>query len=131
MAAITVNRNKLLGTLSQGLQGFAADADTLFTQAIESPVYEWPGETRRRNGSTVGSPRDIVDLGDFRDSQSYKLNGPTSLTYTWSAEHSVYVFLGFTSRNGTSYPGRNPVLQAMADRDFAQLMADNLRRYAR
>lgn len=52
---------------------FRAAANQLnqaFTDAIESEIWEWPRSTDRRNGETVSSPRDIVDRGELRDSQS-------------------------------------------------------------
>lgn len=43
--------------------------DDLLREAIESDIYYWGGTTFRQNGDVVGSPRDIVDTGNLRDSQ--------------------------------------------------------------
>lgn len=44
-----------------------------FKQSIEAEIYSWDNETKRKNGMIVGSPRDIVDIGDLRDSQTMEL----------------------------------------------------------
>ena len=37
-------------------------AEEDFRREIESKKWDWPNETKRRNKTSVGSPRDIVDL---------------------------------------------------------------------
>lgn len=44
--------------------------DRKLTGAIEGDYYAWPRRTRRRNKTVVYSPRNIVDIGKLRDSQS-------------------------------------------------------------
>lgn len=44
--------------------------DGALKDAIEAPVYRWPRITRRSTGEVVTSPRNIVDTGELRDSQS-------------------------------------------------------------
>lgn len=39
-----------------------------FTNTIESPVFFYPTTTYRKNGEVVTSPRNVVDMGDLRDS---------------------------------------------------------------
>lgn len=50
---------------------FKSTAETLgneFTKTIESPVFFYPTTTYRMNGEVVTSPRNVVDMGDLRDS---------------------------------------------------------------
>lgn len=35
---------------------------------MEQPVYEWNRVTTRKNKTVVSSPRDIIDMGELRDS---------------------------------------------------------------
>lgn len=42
-------------------------------EIIETPMWEWPRETVRQNGTVVGSPRDIVDMGELRDSYTMEI----------------------------------------------------------
>ncbi len=54
------------------LRAWIATAERLdgeFRAAIEAEVYGWDRETVRSGGETVGSPRDIVDTGELRESQ--------------------------------------------------------------
>jgi hypothetical protein len=44
--------------------------DGALRDAIDAPVYRWPRKTRRSTGEVVTSPRNIVDTGELRDSQS-------------------------------------------------------------
>lgn len=39
-------------------------------RAMTDDRWDWPNTTHRRNGSVVGSPRDIVDTGDLYRSRS-------------------------------------------------------------
>jgi hypothetical protein len=41
-----------------------------FTDAIVSPIWDWPRLTVRSDGSIASSPRDAVDEAELRDSQS-------------------------------------------------------------
>ena len=42
-------------------------------EIIETQMWEWPRKTVRQNGSVVGSPRDIVDTGELRDSYTIEV----------------------------------------------------------
>lgn len=59
--------------IHQAWEMFASKMNTLFREQIESPVYDWYGTTVRRSGEIVDSPRNIVDLGNLRDSQRWEL----------------------------------------------------------
>jgi len=55
--------------------------------------WSWDGETRRKNGEVVDSPRDIYDLGDLYESgvKSFKLNrtsNGTEANWHWDATNS-------------------------------------------
>lgn len=46
-----------------------------FQESIESDVWFWPSTTIRSTGEVVDSPRNIVDTGSLRDSQSIEFFG--------------------------------------------------------
>jgi hypothetical protein len=50
-------------------EGFGEKAQEI----IETQMWEWPRETVRQNGTVAGSPRDIVDTGELRDSYSIEV----------------------------------------------------------
>jgi hypothetical protein len=42
---------------------------------LEDDRWQWPRPTVRRNGSTVTSPRNIVDMGELKDSYQVQYEG--------------------------------------------------------
>jgi hypothetical protein len=75
-------------------------------QASFNPsAWNWPRETKRRVGS-VGSPRNIVDIGTLRQSFAYSSPNPYALEARWSADYATAVHEGARLRNGTILPAR-------------------------
>lgn len=64
---------QISGSLDGAFRLLANRLDDAFRLAIESPIWDWPRSTKRSNGETVFTPRDIVDQGTLRDSQSFRL----------------------------------------------------------
>jgi hypothetical protein len=50
------------------LRDTAIDLKDAFTETISSPIFYYDTTTYRQNGTVVTSPRDVVDMGDLRDS---------------------------------------------------------------
>ncbi|MEM9214058.1 MAG: hypothetical protein AAGD25_06890 [Cyanobacteria bacterium P01_F01_bin.150] len=63
------------GDIRQTFINFAFSLGFAFQEAIEAPIWDWPGRTVRSDGSVVSSPRDIVDKGTLRDSQTIDITG--------------------------------------------------------
>lgn len=59
--------------VDKAFEDTALDLFGLFREAIEDPIWEWPRITHRRSGEVAGSPRNIVDLGNLRDSQRMRI----------------------------------------------------------
>jgi len=97
------------GEMNQMLQKIARGTFTeLFGryQASFNPsAWPWPRETRRRVG-TVGSPRNIVDIGTLRQSGTYGFPDPFTMEASWSANYATAVHEGARLRNGTILPAR-------------------------
>lgn len=82
----------------QLVEAFAAWAeedinDAYWDDQFKADIWPYPNETRRKNGETVGSPRDIYDLGALydsgRESFSVNLGGISpSASWTWDATNS-------------------------------------------
>lgn len=62
------------GSVVSAFEAMAHDLNQGFRDAIESPIWDWPRATIRSDGSVVTSPRDILDTGALRDSQSFTLS---------------------------------------------------------
>jgi hypothetical protein len=120
MARVTQwNADKLLRRVPLILTNYGIKVTPLLQESIKAEVYEWPTTTRRKNGETVGSPRNIVDTGELLRSQSAPKVQDNRLTITWGAPYSGEVlrggFLVGTLRNAYIAPGRDwitPVLRA-------------------
>lgn len=64
-----------------------------FQQSFTAKAWDWPGETRRTAG-TAGSPRNIIDTGNLRQSGSYQMAGPFRAIFRWSANYATAVHEG-------------------------------------
>lgn len=77
--------------------------------AFDSAVYFWDRDTIRSDGSVAGSPRDIVDTGALKDSQTpARQITLTRYQIAWTVPYAVLVLLGGVNRSdGSVTPGRN------------------------
>lgn len=65
-AKADVNRGML-----RGMKYVEQDLGAALDLAIESPSWAWPRQTERKNGSTAGTVRDIVDTGRLKKSREF------------------------------------------------------------
>ena len=80
--------NKLVNAFAAWAQEDINDA--YWDDQFKADIWSYPDETKRKNGETVGSPRDIYDLGALydsgRESFSVNLGGIVpSVSWTWDA----------------------------------------------
>jgi hypothetical protein len=99
-----------------------------FKTELETERYGWPRATRRRNKTTVTSPRDIVDLGGLRRSQERIRSSATQLTYRWNAPYAALVLTGYETSRGTIVPGRDWIKPALDAIPLDRFFADQWRR---
>jgi hypothetical protein len=64
-----------------------------FQEAIGSKVWQWPRETTRSNGRSVGSPRTIVDTGALRQSNVFAVSN-YSAVFRWTVDYASFVHEG-------------------------------------
>jgi hypothetical protein len=106
-----------------------------FKEEIKATQFSWTERpTKRRNGDTVTSPRDIVDTGDFLSSQFRRQEAPLSLrlTYTWGGRgtgvnYAGYILTGIPAKN---YLGRDWIKPVFTDHPLDRFFATNWRRLA-
>jgi hypothetical protein len=86
---------------------------------IEDTKWNWPRETVRKNGSVVGSPRDIVDTGELKNSQFIEDNSDTYKVVGYASDHAALVHEGYqVERNDgtvTDVPARPFIDTAVED----------------
>ena len=102
--------------------------DRQFTEEIQTVEWGWPGVTKRKNGETVYSPRDIVDLGDLMRSQRNQKIDNFTWRWTWDVEYSSVVHNGAVLKQGGNYPARPWTKTAIRVIDPDKIISDTLRR---
>jgi hypothetical protein len=120
---ITAFRSEeLIRRVPKILTDYGKALDQQLKEEIKTEQFSWPGETRRRNGSTVTSPRDIVDTGAFLRSQRRRRINLTTIRFDWGGSGGVTyagaIYQGIPSRK---YPARDwikPALDALPIGEF-------------
>lgn len=86
---------------------------------IEDTKWTWPRETVRKNGTVVGSPRDIVDKGELKNSQFIEDVSDVYKIVGYTADHAALVHEGYQiERNDgtvTDVPARPFIDTAIED----------------
>lgn len=90
----------------KALKEVVPELDRQFTEEIQTVKWGWPRETDRKNGSTVTSPRDIVDMGDLMRSQQNRKINDFHHRWVWDVEYSSVVHDGATLKGGGQMPAR-------------------------
>jgi hypothetical protein len=101
-----VNPGRIVAALSHAFEKWATeDIDDAHwdDQFRDMDRWDWSGETRRKNGEVVDSPRDIYDLGALYRSKEYTIIQTTNRAqakWRWTAtnssgqEYAYYVHYG-------------------------------------
>lgn len=104
------NRLETLEGINQRTFQRAMDwADVNFDQQIASAQWDWKGpngKTRRKNGTVVAEPRDIVDMGTLLQSKQRNDVNSSVTEFEWTARHAEAVHDGAQLKNGGENPAR-------------------------
>lgn len=128
------NANQLKLRVPQILGKYQTVLDQQLKTEIQSPQFSWPRQTKRKNNSTVSTPRDIVDLGGFLRSQRRSFDGRTTITFTWDAKsksgfaYAPLILTGYTTSKGTLVPGRNWIKPALENAPLDAFFAEQWRK---
>jgi hypothetical protein len=118
LAKVKINKRKI----DSGVQRAFMDAALIVHRNIVMVISE--------PGAFEGFDGDIVDTGNLRaNQQPPEIRGNTAI-FRNTAEYAIYVYLGYTFRNGSSQPGR-PWMKLGLERSgfdaaFAQLLKAGL-----
>jgi hypothetical protein len=113
--------------VGNALAGTVQEFEGALTDAINSAVYFWPGETIRSTGEVAKSIRNIVDTGEFRDSQRATQISLKRWEISWEVAYAVVILLGFQGVAGNSQPGRDWISYALGNIDLAKVFSEELR----
>lgn len=81
--------------MHKAFQAVAREAFASMQQSFTAEAWDWPGETERGGGAVAGSPRNLIDTGNLRQSGFYEFTSPTSARFTWSANYAGAVHEGY------------------------------------
>lgn len=120
--AVRVTLPDLGPLVERGVRGAAEEFAEACDAAFDDPVWGWTGTTRRHNGETVGSPRNIVDTGALRDSRQPPEVAGANASLTWNADYAAATFLGAVFRDrAASLLARNLPHHVAQDFNFADV----------
>lgn len=100
-------------------------------QEISTAQFAWPRATRRRNGQTVTTPRNIIDTGAFLASQADYQPDPQRLVYQWGGNGGPVTYAGIILRGKTNYPARDWITPAFRERPLRPFFIANWNRAGR
>lgn len=127
---VTVNWDfkKINGRIDQILENYGPYISFQLQEELSKPQFEYtddenkPVITRRKNGETVGSPRDIVDTGRLLNSQTAPDIKNGVLKIRWTAPYSKAILEGGyivgTVRNNYVAKARDWITPALRERPF-------------
>jgi len=81
-----------------------ADAD--FDQQMASEKWDWPNETRRKNGQLINSPRDIIDTSALLQSKRREQISNSAVEFIWEDDVAEGVHDGMVTKRGKRLPAR-------------------------
>lgn len=107
MGQIKIDTAKLNKAIATAFDATTERLSESLDEAFNDELYDWPRQTKRRNGEIVGAPRSIVDTGELRDSkQIARSSSSQTVEFSWNAPHASAVRNGCTLQNGTELPPR-------------------------
>lgn len=107
------NSNQLKLRVADIMTAYGTAIDKQLKEEIQTAQFDWPKQTKRRNGSVAGTTRNIVDTGAFLRSQRRERPNATTLKFTWGNDgvsYAGYILSGIPGRN---YPDRNWIQPAL------------------
>jgi hypothetical protein len=125
------NANPIRQRAAQVLQLYRPVLREELKNQIRAVQYQWPRATRRRNRTTVTTPRDIVDTGAFLASQADYQPDPLILRYSWGGNGGPVTYAGIILRGKPNYPPRNWIRPALQERPLRQFFIANWGRTGR
>lgn len=117
------NADRILGSLAKPFREANEILGNRFLKEITSNKWSWP---------TQPSPRDIVDLGQLRNSYDGRSLTPDTYEHSWNTEYAMAVHEGAKFKDGRTMKARKwtrlPLKQGILETAFAKLAGPELER---
>lgn len=118
---------------SLALEDTVSDYLSEVDELMGSDVWGWPNDTKRANGQTAGTIRDVIDRGTLADpgNREDRVTG-LSAGIVWLAPYSAPVFLGAVfKRRALTLPARNVPRAALESLGIGRVYSGHLARRLR
>ncbi len=104
--SVQINTKALVQKHQKAFAEANESLEAAFNYQLGAPIWNWPRETERQNGTVVGSPRDARDSGALIDSYEREKRGANTFVHAWRVPWAVPVHNGAVLRSGTVLPAR-------------------------
>jgi hypothetical protein len=121
---ININLSRVNQKISNAFERTSDRFSDVLQEMITSVIWDWNNVTYRRNGDVVFTPRDIVDLGGLRDSQSLEFPTDLKANFSYSVVYAIAVHEGYITKKGNYIPGRPWTEEATRRFDFVATFSD-------
>ncbi|MBD2018660.1 hypothetical protein H6F43_00485 [Leptolyngbya sp. FACHB-36] len=122
-----LNLSKLNRAISRAWDGTIDAYAEQCQEELTAEKWTWNGTTKRRNGETVGTPRDRRDEDELFDSQTIVQVDEETAIVGYTAAHAAIVHEGYAA-DETIYPGTPWLRTALEELPLDRVMSDKLRR---
>lgn len=114
---VRFNSNELTSGVEKAFASYSQLLEKQFTTEITTKQFEWPTKSSRggynkKSRETVGSPRDIVDSGAFRQSL-IKQQVPGGYRFSWTVPYAAPILYGYRTKAGNVMPPRDFITPAL------------------
>ncbi|MCP4881807.1 MAG: hypothetical protein GY905_14790 [Gammaproteobacteria bacterium] len=133
---VEINSPYILNDLYKAFDKYIFALEAQLTKEIGKEQFDWPQATfrgkhrskknRDENTQRVGSPRDIVDSGFFRESISVSRPAQGKARFVWNAPYSRYILKGYSTKHG-NWPARDWIAKALKALPPARIIKKNLK----
>lgn len=129
MANIKIDTAKINRAIARSMDRTIERTSEAMDYAIDADLYDYPRTTQRKSGEIVSSPRNLVDLGDLKDSKvvARSSDGNTA-EFSWDVPYSIAVHDGYTTKTGKDVPPRKWTEKGIEEADPITFFSDALAR---
>lgn len=129
MANIKIDTAKINSAISSSFDRTVERTSEAMDYAIDADLYDYPRTTQRKSGEIVGSPRNLVDLGNLKDSKVVSRSSDgNAAEFSWSVDYSLAVHEGYTTKTGKDVPPRKWTEKGIEEADPITFFGDALGR---
>lgn len=129
MAKIKIDTKKLNSAIARSFDKTLDRLSESLDYAIDADLYEYPRTTKRKSGEIVSSPRNLVDLGNLRDSKVIaRSSDGNAAEFSWDVPYSLAVHEGYTTKTGKDVPPRRWTEKGIEEADPITFFTDALAR---